>query len=97
MGKLQMGDLEAGHHVWLFEQCIWLSLVGYELGARQKQGSWQSQSSPHHSGPIAAEIVVWLFELIADEVVGQCSTIIQMVLPYLVSQTLEGIFSEIDF
>ena len=38
MEKTQVGNLEAGHLMWLFEECIWLSLVGQELSDMQKMG-----------------------------------------------------------
>lgn len=53
-----MGNLEAGHLMWLFEECIWLSLVGQDLSGMQKNGEAASHPlSPHHFGLIAAEIV----------------------------------------
>ena len=38
MEKTQVGDLEAGHPMWLFEECIWFSLVGHELAGMRKMG-----------------------------------------------------------
>ena len=38
MEKTQVGGLETGHPMWLFEECIWLSLVRHELAGMQKMG-----------------------------------------------------------
>lgn len=57
MEKTQVGDLEAGHPMWLFEECIWFSLWVSELAGMQNGEAASHPLSPYHSGLIATETV----------------------------------------
>lgn len=48
----------------MFEEHVWLFLVGPQLGARQKNGdlSVMEGTTPDSVGPVAAEISGWLLE-----------------------------------